>query len=75
MFRPEGKQARLATIFHDKGKRISLDEKLSWDPDVDVFLQENAWMITKVCVNGLKKTLKNLLLMKSLRDMFFCWTI
>ena len=57
MFRPEGKQARLATIFHDKGKRISLDEKLSWDPDVDVFLQENAWMITKVCLKWAEKKL------------------
>ena len=58
MFRPEGKQARLATIFHDKGKRISLDEKLSWDPDVDVFLQENAWMITKVCLEWADKSFK-----------------
>ena len=37
MFRPEGKQPRLAIIFRGKGKRISFDEKLARYLEVDVF--------------------------------------
>ena len=57
MFRPEGKQPRLAIIFRGKRKRISLDEGLAWHPDVDVFFQEKGWMNTKFCLEWTEKSL------------------
>ena len=45
-FRPTGEQPKLAIIFRGKGKRLSAVEKLSWDKDVDVYFQKNAWAET-----------------------------
>ena len=46
--RAEGDQPRIAIIFCGQGKRISLDEKVAWHQDVDVYWQCNAWADTKV---------------------------
>ena len=51
MFLPEGSQARLTIIFHRKGKQISVDEKMAWHPDVDVFFQQNVWLDLYVCMH------------------------
>lgn len=58
MFRPEGNQPRLAIIFRGKG-RVTMDEKLAWYPNVDVFFQENAWVDGEVCKKWIDSTLKN----------------
>ena len=58
-FRPEGDQPRVSIIFRGKGKRISSTEKESWDKDVDVYFQPNAWADTPFCVEWAKKTLKS----------------
>ena len=50
--------SRLAIIFRGKGLRLIAVEKASWDKDVDVFLQPNAWADTRFVVNWAEKTLK-----------------
>ena len=57
-FRPSGEQPRLAIIFRGKDLRLSPAEKASWDKDVDVFFQPNAWADTEFVVNWAEKTLK-----------------
>ena len=57
MFRPVGNQPRLSIIFRGTGKRISMDEKLAWHPEVDVFFQSNAWLDKQVCIEWCKNTL------------------
>ena len=54
----DGKQPRIAVIFRDKGKRVRLDKKAAWHPDVDVLWQENASADTTVSVNWVNTTLK-----------------
>ena len=56
-FRSEGKQPKLAVIFHGKVKRISNDEKQAWHPDIDVFWQDNVWLDQHVCLKWFEKTL------------------
>ena len=56
-FRPFGQQPRIAIIFRGKGKRLSAVEKASWDKDVDVYFQRNAWADTDFCLQWSKKTL------------------
>ena len=55
--RAEGEQPRIAIIFRGQGKRISLDEKIAWHQDVDVYWQCNAWADTKVSLKWVKGTL------------------
>ena len=55
--RAEGEQPRIAIIFRGQGKRISLDEKIAWHQDVDVYWQCNAWVDTKVALKWVKDTL------------------
>ena len=52
--RAEGEQPRIAIIFRGQGKRISLDEKIAWHQDVDVYWQCNAWADTKVSLEWVK---------------------
>ena len=54
-FSPEG--PRLAIIFRGGGKRITDDEKLTYHRDVDIYLQKNAWMDTRVCMEWGEKTI------------------
>ena len=60
-FRPTGEQPKLAIIFRGKGKRLSAFEKASWDKDVDVYFQKNAWVDTEFCLDWSKKTFKAIL--------------
>ena len=53
----EGEQPRIAIIFRGQGIRISLDEKIVWHQDVDVYWQCNAWADTKVSLELVKGTL------------------
>ena len=46
-FCPERNQPRLTIASRGTGKRISQDEKLAWHPDVDIYFQQNAWMMGK----------------------------
>ena len=55
--RAEEEQPRIAIIFRSQGKRISLDEKVVWYQDVDVYGQCNAWADTKVSLEWVKGTL------------------
>ena len=55
--RAEGEQPRTTIIFRGQGKRISLDEKIAWHQDVDVYWQRNAWADTKVSLECVKGTL------------------
>ena len=57
-FRPTGEQPKLAIIFRGKGQRLSAVEKASWDKDVDVYFQKNAWADTEFCLDWSKKTFK-----------------
>ena len=57
-FRPEG-MVKPALIFRGKGKRISQDEVLAYDTDVDVYWQPNAWTDTAFSVKWVKNTLSN----------------
>ena len=57
MTRAKGEQPRIAIIFRGQGKRISLDEKIAWHQDVDVYWQCNAWADTKVALKWVKGTL------------------
>ena len=57
MTHAEGEQPRIAAIFRGQGKRISLDEKIAWHQDVDVYWQCNAWADTKVSLEWVKGTL------------------
>ena len=45
-FCPTGEQPKLPIIFWGKGKRLSAVAKASWDKDVDVYFQKNAWADT-----------------------------
>jgi len=56
-FRPTGDQPKLGIIFRGTGKWISEDEKKAYQPDIDVYFQENAWADTKVSVEWVEKTL------------------
>jgi len=56
-FRPTGDQPKLGIIFHGTGKWISEDEKKAYQPDINVYFQENAWADTKVSVEWVEKTL------------------
>ena len=40
MFRPEDQQPCLAIIFKGRGKRITDDKKLAYQPDVDIYLKK-----------------------------------
>ena len=55
-FRPTGEQTKLAIIFRWKIKRLSDVEKASWDKDVDVYFQKNAWADTEFCLDWSKET-------------------
>ena len=57
--RAEGEQPRIAIIFRGQGKRIriSLDEKIAWHQNVDVYWQCNAWADTKMSLEWVKGTL------------------
>ena len=57
-FSPEG-IVKPALIFRGKGKRISQDEVLAYDTDVDVYWQANAWADTAFSVKLVKNTLSN----------------
>ena len=48
-----------ALIFRVKGKRISQDEVLAYDTDVDVYWQPNTWADTTFSVKWVKNTLSN----------------
>ena len=50
---------RPTLIFRGLGKRISKDEKMAYDKDVDVMFQANAWADTKVCEEWVKLTLSS----------------
>ena len=56
---PEGTQPWIAVIFRGKGKRISAAEKKSWDPDIEVYFQSNAWADGGFCTEWDKRTLKS----------------
>ena len=57
-FSPEG-MVKPVLIFRGKGKRISQDEDLAYDTDVDVYWQPNAWADTEFSVEWVKNTLSN----------------
>ena len=57
-FRPTGEQPKLAIIFRGKRKRLSAVEKASWDKDVDVYFQKNAWADTEFCLEGQRRPSK-----------------
>ena len=57
-FNPEG-MVKPALIFRGKGKRISQDEVLAYDTDVDVYWQPNAWVDTAFSVKWVKNTISN----------------
>ena len=42
-FSSDGTQLWIAVIFRGKGKQILEVEKDSWDLDIDVYFQPNAW--------------------------------
>ena len=54
-FSPE-KVVKPALIFRGKGKRISKDELMAYDKDVDVYWQPNAWADTNFCLEWIKGT-------------------
>lgn len=45
---------RPTLIFRGLGKRISKDEKLAYDKDVNVMFQHNAWVDTKISEDWVK---------------------
>ena len=57
-FRPVGEQPRISVIFRGQGKRISKIENESWNKDIDIYFQSNAWADTDFCVKWAKGTLK-----------------
>ena len=50
-------QPRLGIIFRGTSKQISNDKKAAYQPDVDVFFQENAWADTTICGEWAERTL------------------
>lgn len=57
-FRPSDQQPRLAIIFRGQWKRLTALEKASWDKDIDVYFQKNAWADTNFCNEWCEKNLK-----------------
>ena len=55
-FRPNSDQPRLGIIFLGTSKRISNDKKAAYQPDVDVFFQENVWADPTICVEWAERT-------------------
>ena len=55
-FGPKG-LSKPALIFRGTGKRISKDEIVAYDDDVDVYWQPNAWADTIFSVQRIKNTL------------------
>ena len=55
-FSPKG-MSKPALIFRGTGKRISKDEIVAYDDDVDVYWQPNAWADTIFSVQRIKNTL------------------
>ena len=55
-FWPTGEQPRIAIIFRGQGLRISAVEKKTWDPDVDVYFQKNAWADTVFYLEWAERT-------------------
>ena len=58
-FCPTGEHPKLVIIFRGKGKRLSAVEKESWDKDVDVYFQNNAWADTEFCLDFFKEDLES----------------
>ena len=54
-FSPE-KVVKPALIFRGKGMRISKDELMAYDKDVDVYWQPKAWADTNFCLEWIKET-------------------
>ena len=50
----------VVAFFRGKG-RVTEDEKMAWNPTVDVYFQVNAWVDLEVCDNFIKTILNRFL--------------